>query len=39
VNLTDAPTAEEEQAIGSGLARFNEQQRDHGLDGVQYART
>jgi GNAT superfamily N-acetyltransferase len=24
--LTDAPTAEEEHAIGSGLARFNEQQ-------------
>jgi hypothetical protein len=26
VTLTDAPTAEEEHAIGSGLARFNEQQ-------------
>src|SRR2546428_10461941 len=26
VNLTDAPTAEEEHAVGSGLARFNEQQ-------------
>ncbi len=26
VELTDAPTAEEEHAIGSGLARFNEQQ-------------
>src|SRR3989442_14998024 len=26
VKLTDAPTAEEEYAIGSGLARFNEQQ-------------
>jgi len=25
VNLTDAPTAEEEDAIGSGLARFNQQ--------------
>jgi GNAT superfamily N-acetyltransferase len=26
VTLTDAPTAEEEHAVGSGLARFNEQQ-------------
>ena len=26
VKLTDAPTAEEEHAIGSGLARFNEEQ-------------
>src|SRR5437899_12178321 len=26
VKLTDAPTAEEEYAIGSGLARFNEEQ-------------
>jgi hypothetical protein len=26
VSLTDAPTAEEEHAVGSGLARFNEQQ-------------
>jgi hypothetical protein len=25
VNLTDAPTAEEEDAIGSELARFNQQ--------------
>jgi len=26
VTLTDAPTAEEEHVINSGLARFNEQQ-------------
>ena len=38
VALTDAPTADENHAIGSGLARFNEQQsglrgdlRGHGI--------